>query len=169
MSALCTQYFLFVAFLFILWYLTFKSLIHILNSTQVHYPNAPERSVKLKNEKQTNPPFSRAAGARQTLCQILWTAWQCIFRGEGEADTRRVKHKTRILKKVSSLPNLLLLYMIISLNCGFQISVWGLGCCYKLFTWELAAVVSFSPTRNLNSWRTGSSFCCVDLIIIVWN
>ena len=64
-SALCKQYFLFVAFLFILWYLTFKSLIHILNSTQVHYPNAPERSVKLKNEKQTNKPSLFQSGWSQ--------------------------------------------------------------------------------------------------------
>lgn len=36
--------------------------------------------------------------------------------------------------------------------------------CFQVSTWELVAVFSLLPKRNLDSWIMGESFRCVDLV-----
>ena len=117
----------FSAFLFILWYLTFKSLICVLNSTQVPFPNAPERNVELKNKHQTNKTHSllQSGWSQINMISNLINSLTMYIPRRGEADMLGVRCKTRIPKKVSSLPNLLVLHMVFKLWLS---NIWAPGC-----------------------------------------
>lgn len=149
-------------FLFILWYLTFKSLICVLNSTQVPFPNAPERNVELKNQHQTNKTHSLLQSdwsQINTMSNPINSLTMYIPRS-GEAGILGVRCKARI-------PKTPCWFYIWFLNCGFQISEHLDVTVFKFPLGRLLLWFSFQLKKNLNSQRTGSSFCCVSLIIII--
>ena len=122
---------------------------------------------KLKNKHQTNKTHSLLQNGWSQINMISnpINSLTMYIPKSGEADMLGFRCKTRIPKKFSSLPNLLVLHMV--LNCGFQISEHLDATVFKFPLGRLLLWFSFHLKRHLNSQRTGSSFCCVDLIIII--
>ena len=121
-----------------------------------------QRNVELKNKHQTNKTHSllQSGWSQINMMSNLINSLTMYIPRRGEADMLGVRCKTRIQKKVSSLPNLLVSHMAFK-----YLSTWML--LFKFLLGRLLLWFSFHLKRNLNSQRMGSSFCCVDLIIII--